>query len=113
MIMPASAPRRYGMRVLRNAGPLPTIPEGTKNRMANISLLDLDALRETRLRPYIEKCLEHRAPDPGFHAIMGHNIALCEVMFVAWDTLFNTGRISHTLKELIRVQLSRMASCVY
>ena len=32
-------------------------------------------------------------------------------MFVAWDTLFNTGRIDHKLKEIIRVQLSRMASC--
>lgn len=83
------------------------------NAVPNITLLDLDALKKTRLRPYIEKCLEHRAPDPGFHAIMGHNIDLCEAMFVAWDTLFNTGRVSHTLKEIIRVQLSRMASCVY
>lgn len=81
--------------------------------MANISLLDLETLKRTKLRPYIEKCLEYRAPDPGFHAIMGHNIDLCEAMFVAWDTLFNTGRVSHTLKEIIRVQLSRMASCVY
>jgi hypothetical protein len=34
-------------------------------------------------------------------------------MFVAWDTLFNTGRVDHTLKEVIRVQLSRMAACTY
>jgi hypothetical protein len=34
-------------------------------------------------------------------------------MFVAWDTIFNTGRVNHRLKEIIRVQLSRMASCVY
>lgn len=81
--------------------------------MANITLLDLETLRQTKLRPYIEKCLVNRAPDPGFHAIMGHNIDLCEAMFVCWDTLFNTGRVSHTLKEIIRVQLSRMASCVY
>jgi radical SAM superfamily enzyme YgiQ (UPF0313 family) len=40
-------------------------------------------------------------------------IELCEAMFVAWDTVFNTGRIDHKLKEIIRVQLSRMASCVY
>ena len=81
--------------------------------MPNISMLNIEVLRQTKLGPYIEKCLAHRAPDPGFHAIMGHNIDLCEVMFVAWDTLFNSGRIDHKLKEVIRVQLSRMASCSY
>jgi hypothetical protein len=81
--------------------------------MPNITMLDLEALRQTKLRPYIDKCLEHRAPDPAFHAMMGHNIDLSESMFVAWDTVFNTGRVSHTLKEIIRVLLSRMASCSY
>jgi hypothetical protein len=81
--------------------------------MPNISMLDIERLQATKLAPYIEKCLANRAPDPGFHAIMGHNLDLCEVMFVAWDTLFNTGRIDHKLKEVIRVQLSRMASCTY
>ena len=81
--------------------------------MPNITMLDIDELRKTRLKPDIEKCLENRAPDPGFHAMMGHNIDLCEAMFVAWDTVFNTGRVSHKLKEIIRVQLSRMAGCVY
>ena len=81
--------------------------------MANITMLDIEELRKTKLKPYIEKCLQNRAPDPGFHAIMGHNIDLSEAMFVAWDTCFNTGRINHTVKEIIRVLLSRMAACTY
>jgi hypothetical protein len=81
--------------------------------MPNITMLDIEELRKTKLKPYIEQCLEHRAPDPGFHAIMGHNIDLCEAMFVAWATVFNTGSVSHRLKEIIRVLLSRMASCTY
>jgi hypothetical protein len=81
--------------------------------MPNITMLDIDELRRTKLAPYIDKCLAQRAPDPGFHAIMGHNLDLCEAMFIAWDTLFNTGRMSHRLKEVIRVLLSRMASCTY
>ena len=79
----------------------------------NITMLDIEELRQTKLKPYIDKCLEHRAPDPGFHAMMGHNIDLCEAMFVAWDACFNKGRIPHKLKEVIRVQLSRAASCTY
>jgi hypothetical protein len=81
--------------------------------MPNITMLNIDALRETKLKPYIDKCLINRAPDPGFHAMMGHNIDLAEAMFVAWDTSFNTGRVAHTLKEIIRVLLSRMAACTY
>jgi hypothetical protein len=57
--------------------------------------------------------LQHRAPDPGFHAMMGHNIDLAEAMFLAWDASFNKGRVPHTIKEVIRVQLSRMAACSY
>ena len=79
--------------------------------MPNITMLDINELKKTKLKPLIEQCLEHRAPDPAFHAMMGHNQA--EAMFVAWSTCFNTGRISHTLKEIIRVLLSRMAACSY
>jgi len=81
--------------------------------MSNITMLDIDALRRTRLGPYIERCLVNRAPDPAFHAMMGHNIELSESMFVAWDACFNHGRIGHRLKEVIRVLLSRMAACTY
>jgi hypothetical protein len=112
-MMPARRSHRHN--ALRNARSLPTIPirhEGALT-MPNITMLDIEELKKTKLKPHIEKCLENRAPDPGFHAMMGHNIDLCEAMFVAWDTIFNTGRVSHTLKEVIRVQLSRMASCVY
>jgi hypothetical protein len=61
----------------------------------------------------IEQCLEHHAPDPAFHAMMGHNPDLAEAMFVAWSTCFNTGAMAATLKEIIRVMLSRMAACRY
>ena len=88
-------------------------PFHSRIAMPNITMLDIEQLKQTRLKPYIEKCLINKAPDPGFHAMMGHNIELCEAMFVAWDTVFNTGRIDHRLKEVIRVQLSRMATCSY
>ena len=46
----------------------------------NISMLDIDELRKTKLKPYIVKSLELRAPDPAFHAIMGHNVDLAEAL---------------------------------
>lgn len=79
----------------------------------NITMLDIEELKKTKLKPYIEQSLEHRAPDPGFHAMMGHNLDIAEAMYVAWTTAFNTGELSHKLKEIIRVSLSRQAHCSY
>ena len=82
--------------------------------MPNIRMLDIEELkRSPKLRPLINKALRHRAPDPAFHGMMGHNPDLSRSMYLAWGAVFNTGRIDHSLKEIIRVQLSRMADCRY
>jgi len=81
--------------------------------MPNISMLDVEALQNGRLAPFIKKCLKARAPDPAFHAIMGHNPDLSASMYIAWGTLFSTGQVDHKLKEIIRVQLSRLVDCTY
>ncbi len=81
--------------------------------MANITMLEIDELLESDLAPYVKKCLKHRAPDPAFHAIQGHNPALSAALYVAWGTVFNTGAVDHSLKEIIRIQLSRAALCNY
>lgn len=81
--------------------------------MANITMLEIDELMDTSLAGMVRKCLKHRAPDPAFHAIQGHNEALSRAMYVAWGTVFNTGVINHSLKEIIRIQLSRAADCNY
>ncbi|MFP6870867.1 MAG: hypothetical protein VCE91_16320 [Nitrospinota bacterium] len=81
--------------------------------MSNITMLDLDYLAKTKLGPFVKKCLKHRAPDPAFHAIQGHNEDLSKAMYIAWGTVFSTGAVDHKLKEIIRVQLSRAADCNY
>ncbi len=81
--------------------------------MANITMLDIEELRKTKLRAVHRQVPGTPCAGSGFPCVMGHNIDLCEAMFVAWDACFNKGRIAHTIKEVIRVQLSRMASCSY
>ena len=81
--------------------------------MPHIRMLDIEELQKTKLAPLVKKCLRHRAPDPAFHAMMGHNPDLSRSMYIAWGTVFNEGKIDHKLKEIIRVQLSRMADCTY
>lgn len=81
--------------------------------MSNIRMLTIEELENSPLKGYIKKTMRHRAPDPAFHSIMGHNPALSASMYNAWGTLFSTGEVDHNLKEIIRVQLSRMADCNY
>ena len=81
--------------------------------MSNITMLDIEDLKKTKLAPFLNKALKHRAPDPAFHAMQGHNEDLAKAMYLAWGTVFNTGAIDHKLKEIIRVQLSRRAFCNY
>lgn len=81
--------------------------------LPNITMLTIDQLLGSELAGYVRKCLKHRAPDPAFHAIQGHNPALSAALYVAWGTVFNTGALDHSLKEIIRVQLSRAAECNY
>jgi hypothetical protein len=81
--------------------------------MSNITMLDIEDLKKTKLAPFVNKALKHRAPDPAFHAMQGHNEELAKSMYLAWGTVFNTGVIDHKLKEIIRVQLSRRAFCNY
>jgi hypothetical protein len=45
--------------------------------------------------------------------MMGHNIEISKAMYIAWGTVFNTGKVEHKLKEIIRVQLSRLVDCNY
>ena len=81
--------------------------------MPNITMLSIEELMKSKLAPLVKKCLRHRAPDPAFHGMMGHNPDLSKSMYLAWGAVFNTGKIDHKLKEIIRVQLSRMADCNY
>ncbi|MGE0255668.1 MAG: hypothetical protein AB7N54_10475 [Alphaproteobacteria bacterium] len=82
--------------------------------MANITLCDIEEMRRSELLgPAIERCLEHRAPDPGYFAVMGHNPGLALTNYKAWTNVFNGGAISHRAKEVIRVLLSRIAHCSY
>ncbi|MEE8436336.1 MAG: hypothetical protein V3S64_16235 [bacterium] len=81
--------------------------------MPNIDMLDIEDLKRSELKPFVEKCLKHRAPDPAFHAMLGHNPEISKTMYLAWGTVFNTGTVDHKLKEIIRVQLSRSADCNY
>lgn len=81
--------------------------------MSRVEMLDVETLKQTRLGPLIERALRERAPDPGFFSVMAHNEDIAEAVYGFWMEVFTTGGIPQSLKEVIRVKLSRQAECNY
>ena len=81
--------------------------------MSRITMLEPQDLMHTALKPFVERSLRERAPDPGFFAVMGHNLDIAETLYTFWMKIFKPGLLSHELKEIIRVRLSRAAECSY
>jgi hypothetical protein len=76
-------------------------------------MLDIDELRRTRLAPLIDQALEHRAPDPGYFAVMGHHVDIAEAVYRYHLLTFSTGTFSAAFKETVRVGMGRRAECNY
>ena len=81
--------------------------------MSRLPLLDLEALRQTRLGPALERSLREGSPDPAYFALMGHNVDMAEAINSLARTVYGKGRLSPQLKEVIRVKLSVAAECNY
>jgi hypothetical protein len=82
--------------------------------MANVTLIEVDDLNKTKLQPYVAQCIEHGAPDPGFHAVMGHNPDLAEAVYLYHVDTFAEGRFDHRIKEIQRVLFDRwLADCTF
>ena len=48
--------------------------------MPNITMLEVDDLLEGPLAGFVKKCLRHKAPDPAFHTMQGHNPNLSKLL---------------------------------
>jgi len=81
--------------------------------MSRITMLQPEKLMDTALKPFVESALRDRAPDPGFFAVMGHNVEIAETFYTFWMDVLKTGLLPAELKEIIRVRLSRAAECSY
>lgn len=68
--------------------------------MPNISMIDIDALLDSELAGFVKKALRHRAPDPAFHAIQGHNPALSKALYIAWGTVLTPVRLTTASRRL-------------
>ena len=81
--------------------------------MARISYVDVDKLDDAELRDYMERARRFGTPRPETQAIRSHVPAVARAFSRAWERIFRTGVLEHSLKELCRVYVSQTIECNY
>lgn len=81
--------------------------------MAIIEPIPLDQLNTEKLASRLERAQELMVPDTLFIQIMAHAPGYAEALFDAMYQSHALGNVDHSLKEIIRVRLARLAKDDY
>ncbi|TMB61514.1 MAG: hypothetical protein E6J52_06550 [Chloroflexi bacterium] len=81
--------------------------------MARISYVDERTLRDPELVRYLEESHRIGTPRPETQSIRFHVPAVAKAFMHAWDRIFRSGIVEHSLKELCRVYVSKTIECEY
>ena len=79
----------------------------------NIDPVPLDLIDDLGLKGLVDQAQEIQTPDPLFLQIMAHVPSYAKAVFNAMYRSHVLGTVDHTLKEIIRIQLARLAEDTY
>jgi hypothetical protein len=79
-----------------------------------LDLLDEAAFLDDRvIAAFFEEAEEKGAPDRNWYRVLLHSPALMKGFAALWREAFNSGRVDHCLKEIIRVHIAQHYDCSY
>lgn len=81
--------------------------------MARISYVDEHALGDPELVRFLEESRRIGTPRPETQSIRFHVPAVAKAFMHAWEAIFRSGVLEHSLKELCRVYVSKTIECEY
>ena len=81
--------------------------------MARISYVDERSLQDAELLRYLEESRRIGTPRPETQSIRFHVPAVAKAFMHAWERIFRSGIVEHSLKELCRVYVSKTIECEY
>jgi len=81
--------------------------------VARISYVDEAALRDPELIRYLQESRRIGTPRPETQSIRFHVPAVAKAFMHAWERIFRSGVLEHSLKELCRVYVSKTIECEY
>ena len=78
-----------------------------------VAPLNVEDLRDPELNALVGRCTALGVPDPAFAGILAHAPEYAKALLRALLVSHAEGRVDHRLKEVIRVQLARIAGDAY
>lgn len=81
-------------------------------RPQRISYFPLSEMDE-RMLSVMDRCAAEGTPRPESSAVRAHSQAAFWAFDTAWEKLFRSGVVDHSIKELCRVYVSRSVKCEY
>jgi hypothetical protein len=81
--------------------------------VARISYVDASAIADPELAEDMEFSRRYGTPRPETQAIRFHVPAVAKAFMRPWKSIFRTGIVDHSLKELCRVYVSKTIDCDY
>ena len=81
--------------------------------MPRIPYVDPSSITDPEVRGYLERARREGTPRPESQAIRAHNPNVIRAFSQAWELVFRTGVLDHSIKELCRVYVSQSIACEY
>src|ERR671934_2829102 len=81
--------------------------------MARLPYVDPSSLADPELIEYLENARKFGTPRPETQAIRSTVPAVAKAFSRPWETIFRSGAVEHSLKELCRVYVSQTIACEY
>ncbi len=78
-----------------------------------ISFIDLAKVNDPDILPELELCAKQGTPRPESQAVRAHRPPIMKAFATAWRESFLDGVVTHEIKELCRIYVSRSVKCEY
>ena len=73
----------------------------------------IDGRVAPKIDQYFATAEKRGAPNSIFLRVMAQDPNSLEIFYDAWEKIFYSGNLDHSLKEMIRVKMARLRNCGY
>lgn len=86
---------------------------GARHAVGRMPLVDVAALRDPELDRIIEQARRWSTPKPAWYQALASNPTIAKAFARYWDVAFRSGRVEHTIKELMRLRVAQLLGCAF
>jgi alkylhydroperoxidase family enzyme len=72
-----------------------------------------EAVADPELKQVLARAERLSTPKPAWYLTLAHNPEIAVAYAAFWDTAHRGGRVEHTTKELMRIEISELLNCAF